>query len=158
TMTARSPREATFDEKESSECPFPKDEIPPLAKLLDDSDIPEYSRARNRRTNFASGEQFLQDWQLEQELMRAQGAFFTCLDVAACYADEPASTGQLDFLFELEPDGRVSAVSVAPSSELDQPIIRACARRSVYETKFPTWRGGRMVVSYNLAISLGNGY
>lgn len=155
---AHAPNAATFDDQDTSTCPYPKHELPPLEKLLDDSDIPEYNRTRSRRANHASGDQFIQDWQLHEELMRAQGAFFDCLDIAACYQDEPSSTGELDFLFELEPDGRVSAVSVDPSTGLDDPIIRACARRSVYQTRFPTWQGGRMVVSYNLAITIGNTY
>lgn len=157
-MTAYAPNAATYDDQANSSCPFAKKDIPPLESLLDDSDIPEYNRSRSRRTNHASGEQFLQDWELQEELMRAQTAFFDCLDVAACYQAEPSSTGELDFLFELEPNGRVSAVSVDPSTELDLPVIRACARRSVYQTHFPTWQGGRMVVSYNLAITVGAAY
>jgi hypothetical protein len=84
-----------------------------------------------------------------------QGQLFDCLDLAACYSEDLISTGEMDFQFELEPNGRVSAVSVEPSAELDQPVVRACARRSVYETQFPAWRGARMVVSYRVEIDEG---
>ena len=46
--------------------------------------------------------------------LQMQGRLFECLDLAACYSEDVLSTGELDFRFELEPDGRVSAVSVKP--------------------------------------------
>jgi len=158
TITSHSPNAAVFNDRERATCPVAKSDLPPIETLVDDSDIPEYNRARTRRTNMGSGQEFLQDWELHEQLLHVQGAFFDCLDLAACYAQEPASTGELDFMFELEPDGRVSAVSVAPSEELDDPVVRACARRSVFQTRFTSWKGGRMVVSYNLEISLGTAH
>jgi hypothetical protein len=156
----RGPARHSFDEgvtndRMSAECPFVQSEIPPLDSLLDDSHIPEYRRARGRRTNHTQGHAFLQDHELHEHLLSVQGALFECLDLAACYELEPNGTGALDFQFELEPDGKVSAVSVTPSAELDQPIVRACARRSVYESQFPTWDGSRMVVDYSVEISEG---
>ncbi len=147
--------EGTTNERLSAQCPFPQSEIPPIETLLDDSRIPEYRRNRSRGDNRNQGDAFLQDHELHEHLLTVQAAVFECLDLAACYDLEAAGTGALDFQFELEPNGQVSAVSVVPSDELDQPIVRACARRSVYESTFPTWDGSRMVVDYSVEISEG---
>ncbi len=155
TISGHSLEEGTTNERLTAACPFPQSEIPPVEALLDDSKIPEYRRSRKRRDNHAEGNAFLQDHELHEHLLTVQGALFECLDLAACYDLEAAGTGALDFQFELEPSGQVSAVSVMPSAELDQPIVRACARRSVYESKFPSWSGSRMVVDYSVEISEG---
>ncbi len=139
----------------SASCPFTAEEVPSVDALLDDSSIPEFRRNRARTTNHQEGQGFLQDYELHEHLLSVQGALFECLDLAACYDLEAAGTGELDFQFELEPDGRVSAVSVSPSDEIDQPIVRACARRSVFESQFPSWNGSRMVVNYSVQISEG---
>ena len=138
-----------------AECPFEQSEIPSMDVLLDDTSIPEFRRARARRDNHAQGQAFLQDHELHEHLLSVQGALFECLDLAACYELEAAGTGALDFQFELEPTGKVAAVSVSTSEELDQPIVRACARRSVYESRFPAWDGSRMVVDYSVQITEG---
>jgi hypothetical protein len=153
TIAGHSPIAGTENENLQAECPFADGEVPPMEELLNDTSIPEFRRGRARRTNYSAGAEFLQDHQLHENLLQMQGRLFECLDVAACYSEEVLATGALDFEFELEPSGRVSAVSVQPSAELDQPLVRACARRSLYEAKFPTWRGGRMVVSYSVEIS-----
>lgn len=153
TISGHSLEEGTTNERLTAQCPFPQSEIPPIEALLDDSKIPEYRRSRGRRDNHAKGDAFLQDHELHEHLLTVQASLFECLDLAACYELEAAGTGALDFQFELEPSGRVSAVSVLPSADLDQPIVRACARRSVYESKFPSWAGSRMVVDYSVEIS-----
>lgn len=155
TISSHSLEEGTTNERLSAQCPFPQNEIPQMETLLDVSKIPEYRRSRQRRDNHAQGAAFLQDHELHEHLLTVQGALFECLDLAACYDLEAVGTGALDFQFELEPNGQVSAVTVVPSPELDQPIVRACARRSVYESTFPSWAGSRMVVDYSVEISEG---
>ncbi len=153
TITSHSPIAGTFRDDLNATCPFPPEEVPPLEALLDDSAIPEFDRGRGRSTNYSSGNEYLQDYELHRHLLGVQGALFECLDLAACYPEgESIGTGELEFRFELEPTGRVSAVSVQPSPELDRPIVRACARRSLYEFKFPSWKGARMVVDYRVQI------
>ncbi len=155
TISNHSLHEGTTHERLTAECPFARSEVPPMESLLDDSSIPEYRRARDRRDNRNEGQAFLQDHELHEHLLAVQGALFECLDLAACYELDTPGTGALDFQFELEPTGKVSAVSVTTSQELDQPIVRACARRSVYESTFPTWDGSRMVVDYSVQITEG---
>src|SRR5688572_467826 len=39
---------------EFAACPFSRDQIPPFESLVDDSNIPEFNRARARSSNFLS--------------------------------------------------------------------------------------------------------
>lgn len=153
TVATHSPNAGTFREGEQANCPYAESELPPMEELIDDSKIPEFERGRGRRSNMNAGRAFLQDHELHEHLLGVQGALFTCLDMAACYQEQPVVRGALDFDFELEPDGHVSAVSVAPSEELNNPVVLACARKSLYEFRFPSWNGGRMIVSYSIEFS-----
>lgn len=152
TSTRHSMNAAVFDDDLEGVCPFASNEIPPLESLTDDSSIPEFNRRRARRTNMDAGEEFLQEFELHQHLLTVQSRLYECLDLAACYDDQEVGTGELDFQFELEPDGRVTGVSVQPSAALNDPLVRACARRSLFESQFPSWDGGRMIVSYSVEI------
>jgi hypothetical protein len=154
TISNHSQSAGAFSESENATCPFVDEELPPLETYVDDSTIPEFDGRRSRRTNMKAGQAFLQDHELHQHLLGVQGALFECLDIAQCYDDDVVSNnGALDFEFWLEPDGTVSAVSVEPTETLDQPVIRACARRSVYNARFPAYNGGGMKVSYSVEFS-----
>jgi hypothetical protein len=147
-----SPQAATLVENGAA-CPYLDGKLPPKSEVADDSDIPQFKRARSRGTNMDSGNAQPQDIDLHEHLMGVQGRIFECIDIAACYAEiDPFVEGELDFQFELEPTGKVSAVSVKPSPSLADPVVQACARRSLYEFGFPAWNGARMVVSYRLEI------
>jgi hypothetical protein len=154
TIASHSQSAGAFSESENAVCPFTEEEVPPLEEFVDDSTIPEFNTRRRRRTNMAAGHSFLQDHELHEHLLGVQGALFECLDIAQCYDEEViANSGALDFEFWLESDGKVTAVTVTPTEELDQPIVRACARKSVYNAQFPTWNGGGMKVSYSVEFS-----
>jgi hypothetical protein len=151
-----SPLAGTFAEGESA-CPYPEGKVPPKEKLADDRDIPEFNRGRARGSNYLAKNARVQDIDLHEQLMGVQGRIFECIDLLQCYDDgaEDFPAGELEFQFELEPSGKVSAVSVKPSEGLEDPIVRACARRSLYEYAFPAWNGARMVVSYRIEIGEG---
>lgn len=143
--------------EDGASCPYVDGALPPKNEIADDSNIPEFKRGRTRRSNNDAGSARPQDVELHEELMSMQGRIFDCIDLAACYDPDldPFVAGELDFEFELEPSGKVSAVSVKPSPSLADPIVRACARRSLYEYEFPGWNGARMVVSYRVEIGEG---
>jgi len=151
-----SPLEGVITEG-SSECPYAEGELPPKEKLVNDKHIPEFNRGRARGSNYLASNARVQNIDLHEQLLGVQGRIFECIDLLACYDEEAADfpAGELDFQFELEPSGRVSAVSVKPSEGLEDPAVRACARRSLYEFKFPSWNGARMVVSYRLEFGEG---
>lgn len=157
TITSNSPNAGTFAEGTTATCPYDPSELPPMEALLDDSEIPEFDRGRGRGTNYRTGRRFLQEHEIHSHMLGYQGELFDCLDIAACYSEETLGAGALDFQFELEPNGKVSAVTVTTSEELDSPVVLACARKSLYEFRFPSYQGARMVVSYSLEISAADG-
>lgn len=136
-----------------SECRFDRANLPAYDSLIDDSKIPELNRSKAHIADLTRGEDRLEDQELLEHLQSVQSEFFQCLDMAACHRPVPPSAGDLQFQFEVEPSGRVTAVSVAPSASLDRPDVRACARRSVYHARFPSWDGSRMLIDYSLEIS-----
>lgn len=140
-----------------AECPYFDGALPAKETLLDTTDIPEFKKNRARRTNMDDGENNPQGIDLHAELMPVQGRIFECLDIAACYAGEmdPFVAGDIGFKFELEPNGKISAVSIDPDSTLRDPIVSACARRSLYEFTLPSYDGARMTVSYRVEIGEG---
>jgi len=143
--------------EEGAACPYTDGALPPKATVADDSGIPEFKRGRTRRSNNDTGAAQPQDVELHAQLMQVQGRIFECIDLAACYSPDidPFVAGEIEFQFELEPTGKVSAVSVKPSPSLADPVVRACARRSVYEHEFDEWNGARMVVSYRVEVGEG---
>lgn len=143
--------------EEGASCPYLDGVLPPKDTLLDTSDIPEFKKSRSRRTNMDTGESLPQNIDLHASLMPLQGRIFECIDIAACYSGDmdPFVSGELEFQFELEADGHVSAVSVIPSKTLADPLVSACARRSLFEFKLPKYDGARVNVSYRIEIGEG---
>lgn len=143
--------------EEGATCPYLDGALPAKDTLLDTKDIPEFKKGRSRRTNMDTGEGTPQNIDLHAQLMPVQGRIFECIDIAACYSSsmDPFVSGDLEFQFELESDGRISAVSVLPSSTLSDPLVSACARRSLFEYKLPEYDGARMTVSYRVEIGEG---
>lgn len=147
-----SPQAGTFAEV-SAGCPYAPDEVPPL-DTLDDGSVPQFDASRNRASNMNRGEERLQDIDLHAHMMGIQGQLFACVDLAACYEDgaELPGDGELDFDFELHPDGHVVAVSVSASPGLNHPSVVACARRTMAQHRFPRYDGGQMMIEYRITI------
>lgn len=131
-------------------------ELPPAPRTcpsepIDDDDIPSVDRGRTRGTNMDSGDESLDDKVLLLHLDTATAHVLECVTRAACYG-ESVATGEIDFAFEVNPAGKVRSVDVQPSADLDHGGVAACARRAIYETRFPAYDGADMIVSYRLEI------
>lgn len=148
---------AGVEVEQGAACPYLDGALPAKEELLDTRHIPEFKRARSRRTNMDTGEASPYNIDLHSQLLPVQGRIFECIDIAACYSSDmdPFVSGDLEFQFELESDGHISAVSVVPSSTLSDPLVSACARRSMFEFKLPKYDGARMTVSYRVEIGEG---
>jgi hypothetical protein len=153
TVRDHSEQAGTFVELSPGECPYAPDEVPSPESLVDVK-VPEFDAARQRASNMHKGDQRLQDIDLHAHMMGMQPQIFACIDLAACYEDgaELPGAGDLDFDFELHPDGHVAAVSVRASPGLDHPSVVACARQAMYEYRFPSYDGGQMMVEYTMTI------
>lgn len=155
TVRQHSEQSGTEAEGLLGECPLAEEEVPPLTEL-DSSSIPEFNGRRSRRSNMHAGERQMQEIDLHEYMMGMQSRIFECIDLAACYeGGEELGSGELDFQFELASTGKVLSVSVTPSEGLSHPGVVHCARRSLFELKFPSYDGGAMMVSYSMQIELG---
>ncbi len=133
------------------ECPYDADEIPPY-KPVDDGHVPGLNPERSRLTNMDAGDATIHNEALLQHLDRATTEVLTCVSVSACYDARPLEPGSIDLVFEVAPNGDVRGVDVEPTAGLDHTGIRECARRAIWDTKFPAFDGADMVVSYRLDI------
>lgn len=133
------------------ECPYPADELPSF-EPVDDTEIPRMDPNRQRATNMDNGEESLDDKALLLHLDTATTEVLDCVTMASCYDAEPVPSGEIDFAFEVDPGGRVQAVDVDPSDGLDRWGVAACARKAIYETRFPSYDGGHLIVSYSIEI------
>lgn len=152
TVREHSDRAATIGAL-SQGCPYAPKDVPPLGSL-DDGSIPEFDAARSRASNMNRGDERLQDIDLHEHMMGMQPQLFACVDLAACYkrGAKLSGAGDLEFDFELYPDGHVVAVSVKPSPGLDHPSIVACARRTLARYRFPAYDGGQLMINYTVTI------
>lgn len=140
-----------YEVPQAGECPLDADELPPFSEV-DDSGVPEFDMARMRLSNMYSGDESLPEQVLLGHLQFATSEVFECLSLAACYEGEEIGRGEIEFAFEVEPAGRVRAVNVAASEALDRWGLVACARRAIYETRFPAYDGGSAFVRYTLEL------
>jgi len=136
-------------------CPYPPDEIPP-ADSFTASDIPEVDAKKARVIDLRNekakgGEERLSDSVLDEHLAGIHGRLIECIDLGACYTEEPLAGGEFSFRLTLAGSGKVTSVSVDLSPELRIAPIVACARRAVWETRFPRFDGA-MNVTYEVAI------
>lgn len=152
TVRQHSDSAATFVELTEG-CPYAPKDVPPLASL-DARSIPEFDAARSRTSNMHRGDEWLQDIDLHEHMMGMQPQLFACVDLAACYKRNRAFTGwgELEFDFELYPDGHVVAVSVVPSPGLAHRAVVACARRTLAGYRFPSYDGGQLMINYTVTI------
>ena len=133
------------------ECPYDADDIPPY-KPVDDGHVPSLDPERTRLTNMDAGEATIHNEGLLQNLDHATAEVLTCVSVSTCYDTHPLEPGSIDLMFEVAPNGDVRGVNVELTADLDHKGVRACARRAIWDTKFPAFDGADMVVSYRLDI------
>jgi len=133
------------------ECPYEADKIPPY-KPVDDTQVPSLNPKRTRLTNMDAGEATIHNEALLQNLDQATAEVLACVSVSACYDDRALEPGSIELSFEVAPNGDVRGVDVEPTPGLDHTGIRQCARRAIWDTKFPAFDGADMVVAYSLDI------
>lgn len=133
------------------ECPYDADEVPPY-EPIDDKHVPGMGPKRTRTTNMDAGEETIHNEALLQHLDQATVEVLRCVSVSACYDERPLEPGSIELVFEVAPSGKVRAVDVEPTAELDHKGIRACARVAIWDTEFPAFDGADMIVDYQLDI------
>jgi hypothetical protein len=134
----------------SAVCPYASSEIPPVDDIPD-AGVPEYDAARTRVVDMQGKNERLSDEVLDGHLEAIHPRLMECIDLGACYADDPLFGGTFDFQLRVAGSGAVTEASVTTSPQLQLEPIVACARRSVAEVRFPPFEG-TMSVTYSVVI------
>jgi hypothetical protein len=134
-------------------CPYAPEDVPAIESHAD-ADIPQFDATATRVVdmgNPASDGERLGDDVLDEHLAAIHDKLIHCIDLGACYVEDPPSGGDFDFRLRLSGTGEVTAVSVETSPALRIDPVVACARRSAWELRFPAF-DGTMTVTYAVTI------
>lgn len=144
------PAASAADADEGSEPPPSSDEPLPPFVPVDDSKIPAFSNADPQVLDLKAGSERLDERTLDQHFARVSPAIQTCVTTASRYGE--VGSGNLAFKLRLLPTGKVESVSVTAPASLRVWSIPACARKAVYQHRFPTFDGPAMAVTFSVDI------
>ncbi len=126
-----------------------EDELPPFVPV-NDKHIPQY---KNKTVNLDEyGSERLGDDVVNQHMSRLNGRFQKCIETAAMYSESDLGSGTLSFRIRLKPDGKVDGVSVKAPANLKVFGIVPCARKVVYDHRFPKYDGPPMGVDFSFDV------
>lgn len=128
----------------------PADEPPPPFVPVDDSRVPAFSDAEPQVLDLKAGSERLEPRTLDQHFARVTPEIQGCVTTASRYGDVGA--GSLNFKLRILPSGKVESVSATAPAGLRVWGIVPCARRAVYQHRFPAYDGAPMAVSFAVDI------
>lgn len=127
----------------------PSDAPPPFVPV-DDSKIPQFSNAEPQTLDLKAGSERLSESELDRHFAQVTPQIQRCVTTASAYGDIPA--GSLKFKLRILPSGKVESVSITAASGLRVWGIPSCARKAVYDHRFPAFDGAAMGVSFGVDI------
>lgn len=125
-------------------------QAPPPFVPIDDSKIPQFSNAEAQTLDLNAGSERLSESELDRHFAQVTPQIQRCVTTASAYGDIPA--GSLKFKLRVLPSGKVESVSLTAASGLRVWGIPSCARKAVYEHRFPAFDGAAMGVSFGVDI------
>lgn len=126
------------------------DDPPPPYVPVDDSKIPDFSDAEPQVLDLKAGSERLDERTLDQHFARVTPEIQRCVTTASRYGEIGA--GSLRFKLRVLPSGKVESVTITAPASLRVWSIPACARKAVYQHKFPSFDGPAMAVSFSIDI------
>lgn len=136
------------DEVDAGEPP-PDEQLPPFVPV-DDSKIPAFSNSEPQVLDLKAGSERLDERTLDKHFARVTPAIQACVTHASRYGEVGA--GSLEFKLRILPSGKVEGVSATAPPSLRAWSIPACARKAVYQHKFPSFDGPALAVSFSVDI------
>ena len=119
---------------------------------IDDAHVPKYDPDRVQHIDMKSGTERLQDSTIRAQLGRLEPKFNACIETAAMHADEDLKPGRIDFVFSIEPSGKVSGVTVKAPAHLTVFGIVPCLRTTLFAHRFPSYDGPPTGVDYSFRV------
>lgn len=123
--------------------------LPPFV-AVDDRKIPEFSAAEPQALDMKAGSERLSEAVLDQHFARVNPAIVACVTTASRYGE--LGSGSLKFKLRILPTGKVESVSVTAPASLKVWGIVPCARKAVFEHRFPTFDGPAIAVNFGVDV------
>lgn len=119
---------------------------------VDDSAVPKYSANRTQVIDMKGGSERLDDVVVNKHLRRLEGNVDACIATAAQHSAEEIKGGDIDIVFSIEPNGKVSGVTAKAPGHLKVLGIVPCVRKAIHSHRFPAFDGPSMGVDYTFSI------
>lgn len=123
--------------------------LPPFV-AVDDRKIPEFSAAEPQALDMKAGSERLSEAVLDQHFARVNPAIVDCVTTASRYGE--LGSGSLKFKLRILPTGKVESVSVTAPASLRVWGIVPCARKAVFDHRFPTFDGPAIAVNFGVDV------
>lgn len=123
---------------------------PPPFVPVDDSRVPQFSNAKPQALDMKAGSERLSESELDRHFAQVTPQIQRCVTTASAYGDIGA--GSLKFKLRVLPSGKVESVSLTAPTSLRVWGIPSCARRAVYDHRFPAYDGAPMGVTFGVDI------
>ncbi|MBL9100406.1 MAG: hypothetical protein JNL82_05585 [Myxococcales bacterium] len=141
---------AAGDPADPADPEAPPDQPPPPFVPVDDSKIPAFSDSEPQVLDLKAGSERLEQRTLDQHFARVTPEIQGCVTTASRYGE--VGSGSLAFKLRILPSGKVEGVNVAAPTSLRVWGIPPCARKAVYQHRFPAFDGPAMAVSFSVDI------
>lgn len=135
------PAAAPDDEPEELDADKPPPFVP-----VDDRKIPQFSRDKTQTIDLEAGSERPSERVLDQHFARITPKITDCVVKASRHGE--VGSGRLAVQLRILPSGKVESVSVKAPASLDVWGIVPCARKAVYDHRFPSWDGPSVGVDF----------
>ncbi len=130
--------------------PSEPDAVVAPGPVVDDRGIPEVDDNRTQVMDLKAGSERLSQTVIDQHIGQITPAIQRCIAAAGSAGEE--ARGKLSFRLQINPSGKVEAVSLTPPKAISTTNIPACARKAVYDHRFPAFDGMAMTVRFAVEI------
>ncbi|MDC0673136.1 hypothetical protein [Nannocystis radixulma] len=130
---------------EVEEADVPAEKLPPFVPV-DDRKIPQFSNDKTQTIDLEAGSERPSERVLDQHFARITPKITDCVVTASRYGD--VGSGRLAIQLRLLPSGKVESVSVKAPASLAVWGIVPCARKAVYDHRFPGYDGPSVGVDF----------
>lgn len=124
----------------------PTEPPPPPFVAVDDRSIPEFSNKEAQAIDLNAGSERLGEHVLDQHFTRVTPRIQGCVATASRYGE--VGSGRLAVKLRILPSGKVESVSVKAPAGLAVWGIVPCARKAVYDHRFPSFDGPSIGVDF----------
>lgn len=131
-----------------------KEDIATLPEFVpvDDSHVPQYDPSAPRKLDMNAGEEQLAEDTVNRHMREIEYSLNECFSRTACYNNGVFPSGTIAFAFRLVGSGQVESVQVEAPAEMNIFSTVQCARKAIYEHKFPEYDGPAMTISYSVEL------